>query len=138
MSKRKMPVKTVTLDFTEDGYPGFTAEARINLPMGLHRRYFEMTTESDEAEVRALLLKLFPSWDFVDDDGGAIPHTAEGFDLIPPDLLGAMQRRRAPALREALMPAPLENSSSSAESPASMGSPEAKAGGKGRGTPSGR
>jgi len=111
-AKRKMPVKTVTLDFSEDGYEGFTAETRTNSPVGLIRQYIEMGADASEDEARTLLLKLFPSWDFVDDDGKPIPHAAEGFDFIPPDLVTAMQRRRAEALKQAAMPGPLESESS--------------------------
>ena len=111
-AKRKMPVKTVTLDFGKDGYEGFTAETRTNSPVGLIRQYIEMSADGTEDEARTLLLKLFPSWDFVDDDGKPIPHTAEGFDFMPPDLVRAMQRRRAEALQQAAMPGPLGSDSS--------------------------
>ena len=53
-----------------------------------------------------------PEWDFVDEDGNLIPHTAEGFDLIPADLFTAMLRRGNDALKEAALPANLNGSSS--------------------------
>lgn len=110
--KRFMPVKTITLDFTDDGYPDFHAERRVNAPIGLMRRYFDVSGEMPEEEGRQILLELFPSWDFVDDIGKAIPHTVEGFDAIPADLIGAMHRRGFEALRNGAMPDPLDESSS--------------------------
>jgi len=111
--KRVMPVKTAPLDFTEDGYPGFTAQMRTNAPFSLVRKTYET---KDEEEAREGYLKLFPGWDFVDDDGKPIPHTVEGFDEIPADLLRVMLHRRVEAVKEAVMPGPLGDSSSKAPS----------------------
>ena len=90
MTRRTMPVKTVTLDFTEDGYPGFTCKRRLNLPYGLVRRSLE---PGSEEESRQVLLEVFPEWDFVDEDGEPIPHTVEAFDLLPEELVRAMVTR---------------------------------------------
>lgn len=111
-TKRRMPIKTVELDFAADDYPGFHCRTWINIPIGYTRRYSELSEDSDAEEANELFLKLFPSWDFVDFDGRAIPHTAEGADLIPADLGAAMMRRRTEALRDGAMPAPLGNGSS--------------------------
>ena len=110
-TNHKMPVKLATLDFSEDGYPGFHCKRRLNLPMGVARRITEVETEQDS---RDALLAVFPEWDFVDEEGNPIPHTAEGFDLIPADLFTAMLRRGNDALKEAALPANLNGSSSKA------------------------
>ena len=109
---RRMPVKTARLDFTEDGYPDFHADRRLNLPIRINRRLNEVAAGADEGEFRALLLEVYPWWDFVDEEGGEIPHTVDGFDALPDDLLTAMLRRGQDAMREAVMPSPLEDTSS--------------------------
>jgi hypothetical protein len=114
MTKRKMPVKAATLDFAEDGYEGFHCETWMNMPIAYVRRYSEISTDSDKDEGDELFLRLFPGWDFVDFDGKSIPHTAKGVSLIPADLGTAMMKRRAEAMRNGAMPAPLEKSSSGA------------------------
>ena len=112
MAKRKMPVRTATLDLTEDGYPDFHCETWTNLPTFYIRRYSALNAESDAEEGNVLFLKMFPSWDFVDFDGKPIPHTAAGAELIPNELGTAMMRRRAEALQNGAMPGPLETESS--------------------------
>src|SRR3990167_10646507 len=103
----RMPVKVVRLRFDDDGYPSFECDRRLNLPIGVNRELAEAANDSDERRYRALLLQVFPWWNFADTEGAAIPHTVEGFDLVPDDLLMAMMRRGAEALRGAVMPAPL-------------------------------
>ena len=110
--KRKMPVRTATLNFSDDGYPDFHCETWMNIPIAYTRRYSALTKDSDAKEGDALLLKLFPSWDFVDFDGKVIPHTAKGTEMIPVDLGAAMMKRRAEALQNGAMPGPLESESS--------------------------
>lgn len=107
----RMPVKCAPLEFDEDGYPGFKAEGRLNLPMGIARGISAVNADSAEDETRALWLQLFPSWNFCDEAGVVIPHTVEAFDALPADLLTAMFTRRALALREAALPGPLETGS---------------------------
>ena len=111
MAPLAMPVKTARLDFTDDGYPGFECETWINPPIREARRYWDLG-EAEQDEARDILLSFFPSWNFVDLDGEAIPHSADGFDAMPQDLLVAMGRRRNEAVRERAMPAPLEPASS--------------------------
>lgn len=106
---RRMPRKTATLDFTEDGYEGFTCKRWINPPMGLVRRLRE---SEDEDTARGLWLEIFPDWDFVDDKGKAIPHTVEGFELIPDELFTAMVSRGVAAVKEAALPRNLNGNSS--------------------------
>jgi hypothetical protein len=110
--KRKMPMRTATLDFTEDGYPDFHCETWTNIPIAYTRRYSALTAKTDAKEGDELLLKLFPSWDFVDFDGKPIPHTVKGAEMIPDDLGVAMMKRRAEALQNGAMPSPLETESS--------------------------
>ena len=110
--KRKMPVRTATLNFAEDGYPDFHCETWMNMPIAHIRRYSALDAEGDAKEGDELLLKLFPSWDFVDFDGKAIPHTAKGTEMIPGELGAAMMKRRAEALQNGAMPGPLEPESS--------------------------
>jgi len=116
LPRLKMPVKVVRLSFDEDGYPGFLCDRRTNLPIGTNRQLSEAAEGGDETPYRTLLLEVFPWWNFADTEGNEIPHTAEGFDLIPDDLLVAMFRRGAEALREAVMPVPLGTGSSDAPS----------------------
>ena len=112
----KMPLKTVRLSFDEDGYVDFLCDRRTNLPIGVNRQLADAAKGGDEMTYRGLLLQVFPWWNFGDEGGEPIPHTAEGFDCIPDDLLEAMFRRGAEALREAVMPAPLGTGSSDAHS----------------------
>ena len=141
MPKRTMPLKTTTLDLSDDGYDGFHVETRLNTPPRLLRRYVGLLQGGldSEDEARAILLEMFPSWDFVDDVGRAIPHTVKGFEEIPADLVGAMLRRRTEALREAAMPAPLGSDSSTTESPPPTDFPTSSEGSEsGQPTPSGQ
>ncbi len=110
--KRKMPVRTATLNFTEDGYPDFHCETWTNLSVYYSRRYASLNASSDTAEADSLFLRMFPSWDFVDFDGKVIPHTAKGAEMIPEELGAAMMKRRAEALQNGAMPGPLETESS--------------------------
>lgn len=112
MSNRKMPVKAAILDFTEDGYVGFTCKRWLNPTIGALRHLREATKEE---ESRDGWLALFPEWDFVDEVGNAIPHTPEGFDMIPDELFAAMVRRGMEAVKEAALPRNLNGSSSAIE-----------------------
>jgi len=108
MPKQAMPVKTITVDFTEDGYPGFESEVWVNATARTLRPLFE---SKDPEELTSLFLKHFPKWNFRDFDGKPIPHSADALDDIPPDLVRAMWRRRLEALREAALPANLNGHS---------------------------
>jgi hypothetical protein len=85
-----MPKVITTLDFTEDGYPGFSCEAWVSAPISKTDTLFK--TEDEDA-MRGLLLELLPSWDFGDEKGKAIPHTKAGFDKLPRLLVVAMIKR---------------------------------------------
>jgi hypothetical protein len=115
---RRIPLKTVELDFSDDGYPGFTATARLNVPVRLYDEF----QAGDEKRTRAAVLVAFPEWDFVDDDGEKIPHTIEGIGLIPLDLYAAMITQWAEALAGKTAIPPKADDSSS---PASPSEPEA-------------
>lgn len=115
MPRLKMPVKTVTVRFDEDGYAGFRCERRLNLTLGLLRR---MQDAEGEEAARAAYLEVFPSWNFCDEVGQEIPHTVEGFDLIPAELFEAMLRRGFEAVKEAALSKKAGETSSSAEAAA--------------------
>lgn len=104
-----MPIKTAELDHTEAGYPGFKSKRWLNVPLGVHRQLREADTEE---ESRECFLAIFPEWNFVDHEGEAIPHTVEGFDLLPDDLWTDMLTRGLKAVKEAALPANLGDSSS--------------------------
>lgn len=114
MAKRRMPVKTAPLDLANDGYEGFVAQVRTNLASSYIRSLPALLTDGlTEKKAAEIFLKLFPSWEgFVDDDGKAVPHTAEGLGVLPDDLVQAMWMRRAGVIQEAVMPAPLGSRSS--------------------------
>jgi hypothetical protein len=120
-SKRKMPKKLATLDFGEDGYEGFHCETWVNPPLVFIRRMGDWSgsDEKDADEATRLFLEIFPSWDFVDFEGAKIRHSKAGIDYIPDDLASAMWARRAEAISERVMPAPLGESSS--EPPSGLG-----------------
>jgi hypothetical protein len=114
---RRLPINTVHLDFTEDGYPGFTAEARTNIPVRVGDAYLSGTEE----QRREACLLTFPSWDFVDEEGEPIPHTLEGIGLMTQDLLTAMFTRWT-AMMEGATAIPKANGADSA--PTSLDVPE--------------
>ena len=91
---RRMPIRTVELDFTGDDYPGFHATARLNIPLWVG----DELKSGDEERARVAFLAMFPKWDFVDEDGKEIPHTLGGIATIPQDLSEAMYGRRAEAM----------------------------------------
>jgi hypothetical protein len=91
-----MPCHTVEVDLSDDGYPDFHATARLNVPLRLGDDF----RSGLEDRARAAALIIFPKWDFVDEDGKDIPHTAEGIGMIPQDLFVAMLTRWAEALEK--------------------------------------
>lgn len=116
--KRKMPKKLVTLDFGADGYEGFQCEAWVDAPVAFTQRMRHWVTpkKKDAEEAVRIFLHVFPSWDFADYEGKLIPHTVAGMDSLQDGLTTAMWARRAEAIRNGVMPDPLEESSSNAPS----------------------
>ena len=110
---RRMPIRTVELDFTDDGYPGFHATGRLNVPL----RVGDDMRSGEEQRARAAILAVFPAWDFVDEEGEPIPHSLEGIDGMPQDLLEAMFTRWSEALRQRAAVDPKAAASSSLISP---------------------
>jgi hypothetical protein len=110
---RKMPLKTVELDFAEDGYPGFHATGRLNVPI----RVGDDFRSGDEERARKASLIIFPNWDFVDEEGEEIPHTVDGIGLIPQELFMAMMSRWSDALAGKTAIPPKADASSSPTSP---------------------
>lgn len=82
-----MPRKLDPIYFDNDGFPGFIALAWTSAPIALTEQLLKLT---DEEEGRKLLLTLIPEWNFTDYLGNPIPHTAEGFDLMPQLLVSRM------------------------------------------------
>ena len=119
----KMPVKTVTAGLADEGYPGFEIDVRTNAAPRLIKRYLGLNKDSPEGEARAILLQLCPGWRLYDGDGKRIPHSSEGFEDIPGDLIAAMLRVRTQVIQGVAMPAPLESGSSTKGSPDAMASP---------------
>lgn len=117
---RRMPIRTVNLDFADDEYPDFHATARLNVPI----RIGDDFRSGDEERARAAALVIFPSWDFVDEDGAEIPHTNEGIGAIPQDLFMAMVTRWGEALKEGTAIDPKADASSSPTSPSEPGESE--------------
>ena len=110
MTDRKMPVKVLELNFSEDGYEGFKCGRWANPTLGWMKR-IDNPEPGDEQAARKCWLELFPWWNFVDAEGEEIPHTAEGFDSIPVELWNLMLKRGQEAVREVAMPANLDSSS---------------------------
>ena len=115
-STLKMPRKTVMLTFDDVGYPGFQCECWLNIPAAHSQAALALrngrSKVAEKERATRFWLMLFPAWNFTDFDGTPIPQTAQGIDLIPDDLASAMMAKRAQALRDATMPAPLDGSSS--------------------------
>lgn len=82
-----MPRKLEPIHFDNDGFPGFIAMAWTSAPLMLTDKLMKLT---DEQEGRNLLLQLLPEWNFTDYTGAPVPHTPEGFDLLPQLLISRM------------------------------------------------
>ena len=128
--KRKMPKKTAVLDLGVDGYEGFSCEAWINAPISFSRYYIDLVARvtaddskpEDSDELVDVFLAVFPSWEgFVDWRGDKIPHTRAGVESLPLDLTETMWQRRAEALRNGALPAPLGSGSSNGPSDSEKG-----------------
>jgi len=89
------------IDFTDDGYPGFLAEAWATAPLSKTRQIVETR---DEGQMRELLLELYPNWNFVDEDGADIPHEPEGFEKMPQNLIVQLVRRYRDLITEVKNP----------------------------------
>jgi hypothetical protein len=113
-----MPIKTAELDFSEDGYPGFKAVARINAPL---RAVIDL--QSGELErMRPAILATYVSWDFVDEEGEAIPYGSETVEKLPVDLITAMVSRWSDALSGKIV---IPKATGDSSSPTSPSEPEA-------------
>ena len=118
-AQRRMPIRTAQVDFTEDGYPGFRATMRTNPPMSVALDF----QSEDMGRIFGAVRVCYPAWDFVDEEGEAIPHDERGTGMIPPDLLNAMISRWGEVLK-ATAAIPKANGASS--SPTSPPEPEAR------------
>lgn len=80
--KRRMVVRTAKLEMPEP-YDGWWAVARTNMPVSEYRQIF--VGEQDDRY--RMLAKQITKWNYVDDDGEAIPTTFEGVLMLPMDLI---------------------------------------------------
>jgi hypothetical protein len=85
-----MPRNLDPIYFDDCGFPGFIALAWTSAPLSLTDGLVKIETE---AQGRELLLELIPDWNFVTAKGEPIPHTPEGFDLMPQVLVTQMMTR---------------------------------------------
>ena len=84
---RRMPVRTIRVELEGD-YADFALTMRSNPPL---RVFTEMQDNSDFPKLRDMVRSLIVDWDFVDDDGQAIP--AGDIDALPLDLFGMLINR---------------------------------------------
>ena len=90
---RRMPVRMATVDLTGD-YEGWNFTARVGLKMGEYEALMDFVDRESSmreslAEMKCILARQLVSWNFVDEDGDAIPPDADGIDELPLDLLAA-------------------------------------------------
>ncbi len=92
---RRMPVRTITIDFEGD-YAGFAVMMRSNPPL---RTFTEIQANSDFDSLRKIMTTLVLEWNFVDEDGQPI-ETGE-FEAIPVELFAQLVQRYLGAIVEA-------------------------------------
>lgn len=85
-----MPRNIDPIHFDDCGFPGFIALAWTSAPLSLTD---QLATIATEIQGRELLLELITDWNFVTEKGEPIPHTPEGFDLMPQVLVTQMMTR---------------------------------------------
>lgn len=81
------PRKTEVVSFDYCGYPGFKGVVWVSAPLRLADEIF---TTQEEMVAREVLLKLYPEWNFVDEEGNDIEHTLEGMNNLPSELVTQM------------------------------------------------
>lgn len=90
---RRMPIKTKRIDLDGD-YAGWHATVRSNAPLGVFLGLTQVDTSGNGlaalGEVINSLPALVLAWNFVDEDGDAIPVTVAGCRKLPLDLLQAL------------------------------------------------
>jgi hypothetical protein len=84
---RKMPIRTARVQLEGD-YADFSLEMRSNPPL---RVFTEIQANADFPTLRNLMTELIVDWDFVDDQGAAIP--VGDLEAIPIDLFGQIVTR---------------------------------------------
>jgi len=85
-----MPIKTVTIDCDEAGYPGWHARLRTNIPA----RVFDDFASLDEERFWRSLGTIVVEWNFADEDGSPLPTPADGLSWrdLPYDLAAHLVR----------------------------------------------
>ncbi len=102
---RRMPVHTVPVKL-EGEYEGWEAEMRTNIPAELFDRFGDGNLLASDK--RVALADLITRWNFVDEEGVALPAAKDGgIHHCPLDLLTHLVRRYKDALDEvAALPNP--------------------------------
>lgn len=110
-------VRTVEIALDGD-YEGWTATMRVNPPM----RVMDELRSGDQDRFRVALAEVISAWNFVDDDGKALPLPREGLDwsILPFDLESKVVMAYSRAI-EARSAVPKEQSTTSAPSSSSDG-----------------
>lgn len=85
-----MPHKLDPVHLDDAGFPGFIFLAWTSAPLSFTDRLMKIESE---VEGRELLLQLIPEWNFVDEQGEPIPHTVDGFNMMPQLLVSQMMTR---------------------------------------------
>lgn len=84
---RRMPIRTARVQLEGD-YADFSLKMRSNPPL---RVFTEIQANADFPTLRSLITELIVDWDFVDDQGVAIP--VGDLQAIPIDLFGQIVTR---------------------------------------------
>ena len=101
-----LPVRRVTVGCPLAGYEGWEATVRVNAPVGA---FEELSAAAGRfAEARASLCRLVVAWNFVDEDGKALPQPADNPDVfarLPMEVVAWLARAAQEAVeREAVPP----------------------------------
>lgn len=94
------PKKFTVISFDDLGYEGWEALAWYNAPS---RYYTESLQVAQDAELAIRrILELVPEWNFPDENGETIPHTAEGLNsgALPTEVLQEVFLRARKASQE--------------------------------------
>ena len=91
---RRTPLKGTWLEFDDIGYPYWKAWVWLNFPNNywVDWRSNDQSEEAEERRVHALL-SIVGKWEFYDEDEQLIPHTREGINQLPSDVLESMAEK---------------------------------------------
>lgn len=107
---RRMPIKTRRVDLDAE-YEGWWWEFRTNPPLGRWAEGVRLATSYDEADpgssanavdgMLKVLEVVLVDWNFVDEDGNALPKDREGLDRLPMEIMTAMFSKVNESINEA-------------------------------------